>query len=371
MTASQGAGANNKGKITVTADKDYLTINDKHLKVYSWKEATKHFGYIYITRNNINNKLYLGLNYKKQKGYLGSGKHLKNAIKCYGKDNFVKYIIDFANNKDELEDLEVYYICHFFGYDIAFNDNWYNITSGRQRGGNSWAGYTEKEREERIHKQHLKMSGRHPTEETLYKMSKAVTERFKDKDERKKTSRATRAAMNTKENSEKILHGVDLPLVVNGKEYWNFSALAREYNLSQATVNDRYRRGARGSDLVALPKDNHDLSRWGHLWSTPNKIKENATYAKKYFVYVSGYRYTFISGSFTRLARLVSKYTPNKIGKNSMSKLLSGEKECFNGIHATQCAYISDEDRLLYSCAFLNGNSEGILLNKEEYTYGC
>ena len=48
------------------------------------------FGYVYITRNNINNKIYIG---KREKsyfdvGYIGSGKYLKHAIDKYVKDNF-------------------------------------------------------------------------------------------------------------------------------------------------------------------------------------------------------------------------------------------------------------------------------------------
>lgn len=44
-------------------------------------------------------------------------------------------IIDVAETKDALEDLEVEYITKIFGYDLAKSNKWYNITSGRQRGG--------------------------------------------------------------------------------------------------------------------------------------------------------------------------------------------------------------------------------------------
>lgn len=365
MVAHQGSGAQNKGKCNFE-DKDNYIIIDRHkIKTYSWDDVLNSFGCIYITRNNINGMLYLGLQYKKQRGYLGSGKHLKNAISYYGRESFNRYIIDLAEDRDSLEDLEVYYIKYFFGYDIAFSNNWYNITSGRQRGGNSWAGYTKEEREDRVSKQRSKMTGRHITEKTRLMMSKAVRKRFEDPEEHDKTSIATRKAMNSKENSEKILHGVELPIVVDGKEYWNFSVLAREYNVPAGVPNVRYRRGFRGLDLVNYNTDNHNISRWGHLRSRENKIKDAMTYAKMYRVYIDNVDYIFITGSSTRLSRLVTKYTKSNIGKNYMRDIINGKNESYRGIYASKCDYISNEHRLLYACSYLNG-SDGVLLNKEE-----
>ena len=88
------------------------------------------FGIIYITTNLINNKKYIG----KHKcdsiefdGYLGSGKILKNAIKKYGRKNFIREVLDTANSLEELNDKEIYYIDK---YDAMKNDNFYNIRNG-------------------------------------------------------------------------------------------------------------------------------------------------------------------------------------------------------------------------------------------------
>lgn len=365
MVAGVGRGAHRKGKCNFEDKDNYIIIDGYKIKTYSWDDALNNFGYIYITRNNVNGMLYLGLQYRKQKGYLGSGKHLKNAVSYYGREFFDKYIIDLAEDKDSLEDLEVYYIKYFFGYDIAFSDNWYNITSGRQRGGNSWAGYTEEERENRISKQRSKMLGRHSTEKIRLMLSKVVRKRFEDPDEHEKASIATRKAMNSRENSEKILHGVELPIVVNGKEYWNFSVLARDYDVPAEVPNERYRRGFRGIDLVKYNRDNHNISRWGHLLNKDNRVKEAMTYAKMYKVWVSGVNYTFITGSTTRLAKLVSRYTPVSIGKNNMASVINGKRESYKKIYASVCNYIPDKYRVLYACSYVNG-SEGVLLYKEE-----
>ena len=51
-----------------------------------------YYGFVYITTNMINGKKYIGKR-KYSTGwekYLGSGKYLKNALKKYGKYNFIK-----------------------------------------------------------------------------------------------------------------------------------------------------------------------------------------------------------------------------------------------------------------------------------------
>ena len=63
---------------------------------------------IYRTTNLINNKYYVGCHQTANinDGYLGSGKHLKHAIKKYGHENFKVEILHFANSKIEMFDLE-------------------------------------------------------------------------------------------------------------------------------------------------------------------------------------------------------------------------------------------------------------------------
>lgn len=87
------------------------------------------YGYIYITTNKINNKKYIGKKHSNVfiESYLGSGKILKQAIKKYGKDNFVCEIIDTADSLDELNAKEKYYIKL---YDARNSDDYYNISSG-------------------------------------------------------------------------------------------------------------------------------------------------------------------------------------------------------------------------------------------------
>ena len=93
--------------------------------------------YVYITTNKINGKKYIGQHTTEniEDSYLGSGKTLLKAIKKYGKENFEKEILEFANDKDHLSELEKKYIEIF----NAVNDsNFYNISAG----GEGYSGHT-------------------------------------------------------------------------------------------------------------------------------------------------------------------------------------------------------------------------------------
>ena len=85
--------------------------------------------YVYITTNLINGKKYIGQHVSESlnNSYIGSGKLLKKAIKKYGKENFICEIIAFANNKDELNTLEIEEIKK---HDAVKSDMFYNITEG-------------------------------------------------------------------------------------------------------------------------------------------------------------------------------------------------------------------------------------------------
>ena len=87
------------------------------------------YGFIYITTNLIDGKRYIGQ--KKfdsyWKSYLGSGKHLREAVKKYGKENFSRNIVAIAYSKEELDDAEIS-IIKFLGADKS--RDYYNIAEG-------------------------------------------------------------------------------------------------------------------------------------------------------------------------------------------------------------------------------------------------
>jgi group I intron endonuclease len=89
------------------------------------------YGFIYLTTNTINGNRYIGqcsyVRNKHWQTYLGSGIHLKSAIKKHGKENFIREILCNAFTKDDLNFLETYFITEFNAVeDRAF----YNVAKG-------------------------------------------------------------------------------------------------------------------------------------------------------------------------------------------------------------------------------------------------
>lgn len=86
------------------------------------------YGFIYETTNKINGMKYIGkCIYSRQndwKEYLGSGTYLKRAIKKYGRENFVKVILEEAYSDEELNRMEEEYILRFNAVD---SPQYYNI----------------------------------------------------------------------------------------------------------------------------------------------------------------------------------------------------------------------------------------------------
>jgi group I intron endonuclease len=67
------------------------------------KSITKQYHYLYKITNLINNKIYIGIHStnKLDDGYFGSGKHILQAVKKYGKQNFKKEILEWFDWKCE------------------------------------------------------------------------------------------------------------------------------------------------------------------------------------------------------------------------------------------------------------------------------
>jgi len=97
------------------------------------------YGVIYKIINKINNKIYIGQTTEKN-GVSGryrgnniekytNNKHLKNSINKYGIENFkIIDCIDIANNKEELDNKEIYWIEYYQSYDSNYGYN-------KQKGG--------------------------------------------------------------------------------------------------------------------------------------------------------------------------------------------------------------------------------------------
>ena len=117
---------------------------------------------IYKTTNLINNKIYIGQDIKDNPKYLGSGLLLKKSINKYGKLNFVKETIEVCENKQILNEREIFWIEELNSRNTKIG---YNIAEGGF-GGNTYTEETKKRVSDML-------KGRHVSDETKEKMSKS------------------------------------------------------------------------------------------------------------------------------------------------------------------------------------------------------
>ena len=83
---------------------------------------------VYKTVNKINQKFYIGVHRTCDPNdkYLGSGKLLKQAIKHYGRDNFIKEVLFVFDNSDQAYQKEAEIVT----LDFIRSDQTYNLTMG-------------------------------------------------------------------------------------------------------------------------------------------------------------------------------------------------------------------------------------------------
>ena len=99
------------------------------------------YGYIYKIENLVNNKIYIGqsINIHNRKlthfVLLRTNKHdndyLQKSFNKYGESNFKFTVLNYATNKNTLDQLEIDYINH---YNCLNKDSGYNLSSGGSNG---------------------------------------------------------------------------------------------------------------------------------------------------------------------------------------------------------------------------------------------
>lgn len=127
---------------------------------------------IYKTTNLVNGRQYIGKSVRNRPSYLGSGSILKKAIQKYGKENFVKEIIDKCSSIDELKEREEYWLNY---YDAARNPMFYNTHNYSYGSGIGELAtfYGRHHSDDTKNKLIEILSGRQFSDETRKKMSKS------------------------------------------------------------------------------------------------------------------------------------------------------------------------------------------------------
>ncbi len=169
------------------------------------------YGYIYLTENLVNHKKYIGQKKSKvflDSKYLGSGTHLKNAVKKYGAENFKVTMIDTAESKQELNQKEIYYIAK---YNAQTDPNFYNISAGGDCGvgGPKFKGHKHSEESKQRISKSCKGNlngfyGKHHNKDTRKIMSEKRRQRITTDETRAKMSASRKGKKFTEEHKRKI-----------------------------------------------------------------------------------------------------------------------------------------------------------------------
>lgn len=136
---------------------------------------------IYKTTNLINSKIYIGKDKYNNPEYYGSGIILNKSIKKYGKENFVKEILEYCNSELELNEREIYWINFYQSFKREIG---YNLTLGGT-GGNT---ILDSEKRKKINQKRKEKNSLLSKEERSKKfgVNKGKVGRFKMSDESKK-----------------------------------------------------------------------------------------------------------------------------------------------------------------------------------------
>lgn len=170
---------------------------------------------IYKTTNLINGKFYIGKDERNKPNYFGSGKLLLRAIKKYGKENFIKEIIDIAESSEELCLKEVFWIKESNAIKEGYNlteggtggntmkhSNLIELAEWKQKISNKSRGHTlSKEARAKISKarQGIKLS-----KETIEKIKIARKNQIITEDHKKKISDSNKGRKVSKVTRDKI-----------------------------------------------------------------------------------------------------------------------------------------------------------------------
>ena len=134
-------------------------------------------GYIYKTTNLINHRIYIGKKHKSEfdPTYYGSGIILQEAVKKYGKSNFLVELLSWANTNEELNQLEKKYISKFKSdFDL------YNIAEGGD-GGDTTTDHPLKNEIVSRRGQRIKQWHQNLTEDQKKERSKKISQSKKGK----------------------------------------------------------------------------------------------------------------------------------------------------------------------------------------------
>jgi group I intron endonuclease len=199
---------------------------------------------IYKITNLITNKIYIGQTIGKlktrwngHKNKFGKKNHIRNSIAKYGAENFTIEEIDRAENIEELNEKEVYWIDF---YDARNPEKGYNIREG---------GANKTHREDSKLKMSISSTGKKHSAETIQKLKdRPITDEFRQKMSdthkgipRKKEhiEKFTSTFKKNRANHKHIKLTVEDVLEIRrlDKEGWSRKALSEKFGIGRTSVH--------------------------------------------------------------------------------------------------------------------------------------
>lgn len=245
--------------------------------------------YIYLTKNLVNGKIYIGQSIKesnKSKRYLGSGKLFLQSIEKYGRENFEKYIlIDNVSSRDLLDYYEIYYIALYnardrnIGYNISRGGSGSNLEQqtkeSNDKRSKSLLGRTRTDKE----KQSISNGQRNMDPEVAKLRSEKISKKLKGK---KKSKEAIEKNKNAHKLSGKE-HPHTLTIVIFNendelvyKSDGNFKKFCKKHNLPYTAFVRSYRNNCKrlydNLKMCRVKEENKKFIGW-YAVSTERKEK--------------------------------------------------------------------------------------------------
>ncbi len=168
--------------------------------------TTKFIGFIYLTKNIKNNKIYIGQrrfsnNKRKDYNYLGSGVLITKSIKKYGRHCFERVTLKLCTTLEELNNYEIHFIQLYNSCDPQIGYNLYPGGCFSKLRSDEFKKQMSYIKQKQYSDNMVKRSRLNHTIETRTRLSEIAKERFSDK-----TNHPNYGKKSSEETIEKLRH---------------------------------------------------------------------------------------------------------------------------------------------------------------------